>query len=52
MVYTSIMVAFSKLQSRITSTISANNYGIAAAGAVAVAFFIWNKGRLERKEKM
>ncbi|XP_046846152.1 ATP-binding cassette sub-family D member 3-like [Xenia sp. Carnegie-2017] len=52
MVYTSIMVAFSKLQNRITSTISANNYGIAAAGAVAVAFFIWNKGRLERKEKM
>ncbi|XP_028400018.1 ATP-binding cassette sub-family D member 3-like [Dendronephthya gigantea] len=45
------MVAFSKLQQRVTEAISANNYGLAALGAATVAFFIWNKSRLEEKEK-
>jgi hypothetical protein len=45
------MVAFSKLQQRLTEAISANNYGLAVVGAAAVAFFIWNKSRLAQKEK-
>lgn len=45
------MVAFSKLGKRVSELVSANNYGVAAVGAAAVAFFIWNKSRLEEKEK-
>ncbi|CAB3986666.1 ATP-binding cassette sub-family D member 3 [Paramuricea clavata] len=45
------MVAFSKLQQRLTEAISANNYGIAVVGAATVAFFFWSKSRLEEKER-
>lgn len=45
------MVAFSKLRARLTEAISANNYGLAVVGAATVAFFIWNKSRLEEKER-
>lgn len=45
------MVAFSKLQKRFSDLIPANNYGLVAVAAASVAFFIWNKGRLEEKEK-
>jgi hypothetical protein len=45
------MVAFSKIQQRVTEAISANNYGLAVVGAATVAFFIWSKSRLEEKER-